>query len=82
MTVFLQNDDYNDWFIFGIDGIFVNAVVASRDREILNVTRPFVARGSSIKRCYNCMLAEHHCICSVRRTSAEQGFLLFYLLPR
>tara|TARA_R110001592_G_scaffold226005_1_gene482033 strand:- start:29 stop:337 length:309 start_codon:yes stop_codon:yes gene_type:complete len=46
--------------------MFSNSVLALRNREILNVTRPFVARGSSLKRCHHCLLAEHYCICSVR----------------
>ncbi|MFT6907254.1 MAG: DTW domain-containing protein YfiP [Oleiphilaceae bacterium] len=46
--------------------MFLNSVVALRDREMLNVHRPFIARGSSLKRCHECMLAKHYCICSVR----------------
>jgi DTW domain-containing protein YfiP len=46
--------------------MFTNSVVALRDREMLNVHRPFIARGSSLKRCHACMLADHYCICSVR----------------
>jgi len=48
--------------------MFINSVVTLRDKEIANVTRPFVARGSKMKRCSSCMLAEHHCICSLRPT--------------
>lgn len=46
--------------------MFTNSVVTLRDKEMLNVRRPFVARGSSLKRCHHCMLAAHHCICSLR----------------
>jgi len=46
--------------------MFLNSVVALREKEKLNVHRPFVARGSKLKRCSSCMLAVHHCICSLR----------------
>jgi hypothetical protein len=46
--------------------MFTNSVTSLRDQEMLNVRRPFIARGSSLKRCHHCMLAEHHCICSYR----------------
>jgi len=59
--------------------MFSNSVVVLRDREMLNVTRPFLARGSSLKRCHNCMLAEHHCICSVRpSTETNCAFCFIY----
>lgn len=59
--------------------MFTNAVVALRDREMLNVRRPFLARGSSLKRCHNCMLAEHHCICSYRpETKTTCAFCFIY----
>jgi hypothetical protein len=48
--------------------MFLNSVVTLRDKEMLKVRRPFVARGSSLKRCHHCMLAQHHCICSLRPT--------------
>lgn len=56
-----------------------NSVVTLRDREIGNVTRPFVARGSSLKRCHHCMLATHHCICSVRpQVNTSCAFCFIY----
>lgn len=59
--------------------MFSNSVVTLRDREIANVTRPFVARGSSLKRCHHCMLAEYHCICSVKpRVETSCAFCFIY----
>tara|TARA_R110001599_G_scaffold109151_3_gene272639 strand:- start:1023 stop:1724 length:702 start_codon:yes stop_codon:yes gene_type:complete len=60
--------------------MFTNSVVTLRDKEMLNVRRPFVARGSSLKRCRHCMLAEHHCICSARpntKTSCAFCFIFY-----
>lgn len=60
--------------------MLINSVVILRDKEMLNVRRPFVARGSSLKRCHHCMLAEHHCICSLRpsaKTSCAFCFIFY-----
>lgn len=60
--------------------MLINSVVILRDKEMLNVRRPFVARGSSLKRCHHCMLAEHHCICSLRpstQTSCAFCFIFY-----
>lgn len=57
-----------------------NSVITLRDKEMLNVTRPFIARGSSLKRCHHCMLAAHHCICSLRpkiQTSCAFCFIYY-----
>ncbi|MCH8537014.1 MAG: DTW domain-containing protein [Alkalimonas sp.] len=42
----------------------VNSVLALRERELANSKRVFVARGSKLKRCLQCLLAEANCICS------------------
>lgn len=56
-----------------------NSVVALREQELLNVRRPFLARGSSLTRCHHCMLAEHHCICAYRPAeSTSCAFCLIY----
>ncbi len=60
--------------------MFTNAVVVLRDKQMLNVRRPFIARGSSLKRCHHCMLAAHHCICSMRpniQTSCAFCFIYY-----
>ena len=60
--------------------MFINSVVALRDREMLKVRRPFIARGSSLKRCHNCMLAEHYCICALHsyaQTSCAFCFIYY-----
>jgi len=61
--------------------MFLNSVVALREREMLNVHRPFVARGSKLKRCSACMLAVHHCICSLRPV-VETGCAFCFIFYR
>ena len=40
-------------------------------------TRPYLARGSSIKRCLNCMLLPYLCLCSFKKTvQTNSAFLL------
>lgn len=46
--------------------MFINSVITLREREQKNVRKPFVARGSSLKRCSACMLSEYHCMCKSR----------------
>lgn len=59
--------------------MFANSVVALRDKEMLNVRRPFIARGSSLKRCHHCMLAEHYCICDLRpKSNTTCAFCFIY----
>lgn len=56
-----------------------NAVISLRDREMLNVTRPFLARGSKVNRCPECMLGRHLCICDYRpQTDSSCAFCLIY----
>jgi len=57
--------------------MFINSVVALRDRELPNVSKPFVARGSKMKRCQSCLLVEHHCICSLRPVVETQCAFCF-----
>jgi len=44
----------------------LNAVKALRLSELAKSQRAFVARGSRVSRCDDCMLAEKHCICNER----------------
>lgn len=56
-----------------------NTVISLRDRELLNVTRPFLARGSKVDRCSECMLGRHLCICDYRpQVKSSCGFCLIY----
>jgi len=56
-----------------------NAVISLRDRELLNVTRPFLARGSKVNRCPECMLGRHLCICDYRpRVDSSCSVCLIY----
>ncbi len=56
-----------------------NSVRELRDREMLNVTRPFLARGSKVRRCPACMLARHLCICAARpQVETRCAFCLIY----
>lgn len=56
-----------------------NSVLELRHRELLNVSRPFLARGSKVKRCAGCMLAIHLCICAFRpEVETSCAFCLIY----
>lgn len=49
-----------------------NSVMALRARELLKTRRPFLARGSKVKRCAQCLLPLTGCICA-ERPAACQG---------
>ncbi len=54
-----------------------NSVLLLRERELLKSTKPFNARGSKLKRCETCLLAEVHCICFAKPAPcAKSAFLL------
>ena len=56
-----------------------NAVISLRERELLNVQRPFLARGSKVRRCTNCMLGVHLCICAAKPVvETDCAFCLIY----
>ncbi len=40
--------------------------MALRARELLKAKKPFMARGSKVKRCLECLMPRVHCICDVR----------------
>ncbi|MDZ7924662.1 MAG: DTW domain-containing protein [Marinagarivorans sp.] len=40
-----------------------NAFITVFNRRLATTRRPFLARGSAIKRCGHCMIAKTHCIC-------------------
>lgn len=48
-----------------------NAVMALRARELLKTRRPFLARGSKVKRCSACLLPVNGCICADRPAPRE-----------
>ena len=53
-----------------------NSVLALRIQELAKSTRPFVTRGSRVKRCEGCLLPAVHCICdAVPEPVAESAFL-------
>jgi DTW domain-containing protein YfiP len=59
--------------------IHPNAVIRLRDREMCKVTRPFLARGSKVNRCPDCMLGRHLCICEYRpEIETRCAFCLIY----
>ena len=41
-----------------------NAFIAVFNRRLATTRRPFLARGSAIKRCGHCMIAQTHCVCT------------------
>jgi hypothetical protein len=41
-----------------------NAFIAVFNRRLQTTRRPFLARGSAIKRCGHCMIAQSHCVCA------------------
>ncbi len=44
--------------------IMSNAFIAVFNRRLQTTRRPFLARGSAIKRCGHCMIAQTHCVCA------------------
>ena len=49
-----------------------NAVVRLRQRQLAESRRPFKARGATVKRCPDCLLAQDWCLCALRPTPAGQ----------
>ena len=48
-----------------------------RDQELAKSTKPFQAKGKSVKRCPQCQLAEYACLCPWRpKTKSEVEFVL------
>ncbi len=43
-----------------------NSIMALRERELAKPHRPFLARGSKVIRCPDCLLPQRGCICSER----------------
>jgi len=48
-----------------------NAVKALRRSELAQSRRAFIARGSRVSRCDDCLLAVQHCICNERPQASE-----------
>lgn len=50
------------------DPLHTNAVMVLRLRELAKTKKPFMARGSKVKRCPECLLPLQGCICEARPT--------------
>lgn len=57
----------------------INSVLALRERELANAKRVFVARGSKLKRCPQCLLALANCICS-HKPAAQVGVAFCFIM--
>jgi len=57
--------------------MFVNSVVVLRENELPKVKKPFIARGSNLKRCFACMLGVNNCICDFRPSVESQCAFCF-----
>ena len=58
-----------------------NSVMTLRIRELAKTRKPFMARGSKVKRCQDCLLPVTGCICAARPQPLEGSafcFLLYY----
>lgn len=56
-----------------------NSVLALRELELASSKRVFLARGSKLKRCQQCLLALEHCICS-QKPAAQHGAAFCFLM--
>lgn len=53
--------------------------MALRKREMLTAQRPFLARGSKIMRCDDCLLPKSACICDAKPQSTAKSAFLFLM---
>lgn len=57
----------------------INAIMALRARELARTRKPFMARGSKVKRCASCLLPQAGCICSARPRPLEGSAFCFIM---
>ena len=50
-----------------------HAVAKLRTEQLAQLTKPFMARGSRVKRCSNCRVALTHCLCDLRPSVPTQA---------
>jgi tRNA-uridine aminocarboxypropyltransferase len=56
-----------------------NSVKRLRDEKHLQLRKPFASRGSKLKRCEDCLLVEHHCVCALRpEVNSSSAFCFIY----
>ncbi|MCQ3828516.1 tRNA-uridine aminocarboxypropyltransferase [Microbulbifer elongatus] len=56
---------------------YSTAYTRLRDRELAKSTRPFLAKGKSVKRCSDCQMGEFACMCAWRpRAESAVDFVL------
>lgn len=57
--------------------MLTNAVLRLRQQRLAQSTKPFLARGSRVKRCQRCLLPLQHCLCStLKQYAARSRFCL------
>ncbi|WP_066962236.1 tRNA-uridine aminocarboxypropyltransferase [Microbulbifer sp. Q7] len=61
--------------------MYSTAFTRLRDRELAKSTKPFLAKGKSVKRCAQCQMAEYACMCPWRPV-AESRMDFVLLLHR
>lgn len=57
----------------------INSIMALRARELLKAKKPFMARGSKVKRCQQCLMPLVHCICDVRPAALSGSAFCFIM---
>lgn len=53
--------------------------MALRATQLLKTKKPFMARGSKVKRCPECLMPQVHCICDVRPTASNTSAFCFIM---
>ena len=61
--------------------MYSNAYTRLRDQELAKSTKPFLAKGKSVKRCPDCQMGEFACMCALRPT-AESDVEFVLLMHR
>lgn len=57
--------------------MYRNSVAALRIQELAKARRPFLARGSKLVRCPDCLLAQIYCVCDARpQPQGNSAFLM------
>jgi len=57
----------------------INSIMALRATELLKTKKPFMARGSKVKRCPECLMPLVNCICDVRPTALSGSAFCFIM---
>ncbi len=56
-----------------------NSVLQLRQQELTTATKPFLARGSKVKRCHSCLLPQVNCLCSAKPLATADAIFVFLM---